>query len=126
MKVFCMKRRDGGGGGVFIGAHSLPFWGREKCQIIEMAFLKKLKPNLSKTLQVLGRVAIVREMNAIQFMLAARFSPLVHLLISKNIIRTLSPRRDLCSLDPRTSEHADIEHFHRLVNTEGLLLDFIW
>ena len=33
----------------------------EKCQIIKMAFKKKkqLKPNLSKTLQVLGMVAIV-------------------------------------------------------------------
>lgn len=33
----------------------------EKCQIIEMAFKKKLKPNLCKTLQVLGMVAIVSE-----------------------------------------------------------------
>lgn len=72
----------------------------EKCQIIEMAFKKKLKPNLSKTLQVLGMVAIVSEMNAIQLKLVAHFIPLVHLLISKYIIHTLSPKRDLCSSDP--------------------------
>lgn len=66
-----------------------------------MAFnKKKLKPNLSKTLQVLGMVAIVSEMNAIQLELAAHFIPLVHLLISKYIIHTLSPERDLCSLEP--------------------------
>lgn len=74
-----------------------------------MAFKKKLKPNLSKTLQVLGMVAIVSEMNAIQLKLAAHFIPLVHLLISKYIIHTLSPKRDLCSLDLGTLEHADIE-----------------
>lgn len=57
----------------------------EKCQIIEMAFKKKkLKPNLSKTLQVLATVAIVSEMNAIQLKLAAHFIPLVHLLISNH------------------------------------------
>lgn len=61
----------------------------EKCQIIEMAFKKKLKPNLSETLQVLGTLAIVSEMNAIQLELAAHFIPLVHLLISKYIIHTL-------------------------------------
>lgn len=91
-----------------------------------MAFnKKKLKPNLSKTLQVLGMVAIVSEMNAIQLKLAAHFIPLVHLLISKYIIHTLSPGRDLCSPEPWTLEHADTEHFHSFVNTEGLLLDFI-
>ena len=59
----------------------------EKCQIIEMAFKKKkkkLKPNLSKTLQVLATVAIVSEMNAIQLKLPAHFIPLVHLLISNH------------------------------------------
>jgi len=47
-----------------------------------------LKPNLRKTLQVLGPVAIVSEMNAIQLKLAAHFIPLVHLLISKYIIHS--------------------------------------
>lgn len=43
----------------FLSALILSYSG-EKCQIIEMAFKKKkLKPNLSKTLQVLGVVAIV-------------------------------------------------------------------
>lgn len=95
MKVFCMKRR---GKKKFLSVPILSHSGR-KCQIIEMAFKKKLKPNLSKTLQVLGMVAIVSEMNAIQLKLAAHFIPLVHLLISKYIIHTLSPKRDLCSLD---------------------------
>lgn len=56
---------------------------------------KKLNPNLSKTLQVLGVVAIVSEINAIHLSLAVHFIPLVHLLISKYIIHTLSPKRDL-------------------------------
>ena len=81
----------------------------EKCQIIEMAFKKKLKPNLSKTLQVLGTVAIVSEMNAIQLKLAAHFIPLVHLLISEYIIHTLSPKRDLCSSDLRTFTDSRIQ-----------------
>lgn len=42
-------------------------------------------------------VAIVSEMNVIQLKLAAHFIPLVHLLISKYIIHTLSPEGDLCS-----------------------------
>lgn len=40
-------------------------------------------------------VGIVSEMNAIQFKLAVHFIPHVHLLISKYIIHTLSPKRDL-------------------------------
>lgn len=56
---------------------------------------KKLNPNLSKTLQVLGVVAIVSEINAIHLSLAVHLIPLVHLLISKYIIHTLSPKRDL-------------------------------
>lgn len=95
MKVFCMKRRRKK---KFLSVLILSHSG-EKCQIIEMAFKKKLKSNLSKTLQVLRVVAIVSEMDAIQLKLAAHFIPLVHLLISKYIIHTLSPNRDLCSSD---------------------------
>lgn len=77
-----------------------PILGRN-VKLLKWPLKKKLKPNLSKTLQVLGMVAIVSEMNAIQLKLAAYFIPLVHLiiLISKYIIHTLSPQRDLFSSD---------------------------
>lgn len=92
MKVFCMKRRKKK---FFIGAHSLPILARNVKSLKWPLKKKKLKPNLSKTLQVLEMVAIVSKMNAIQFKLAVHFIPLVHLLISKYIIHTLSPKRDL-------------------------------
>lgn len=101
MKVFCMKRRGGGSAGESFYRRSFSPILLEKCQIIEMAFnKKKLKPNLSKTLQVLRLAAIVSEMNGIQLKPAAHFIPLVRLLISKYIIHTLSPERDLCSAEP--------------------------
>lgn len=71
-----------------------PILGRN-VKLLKWPLKKKLKPNLSKTLQVLGTAAIVSEMNAIQFKLAVHFIPHVHLLISKYIIHTLSPKRDL-------------------------------
>lgn len=68
MRVFCMKRR---GGKSFRSAFILCL-SEEKCQITQMAFKlkkKKLKRNLSKTLQVLRTVAIVSQINDIQLML---------------------------------------------------------
>lgn len=54
-----MKRRGSRKKKKFLSALILSHSG-EKCQIIEMALKKKkIKPNLSKTLQVLGMVAIV-------------------------------------------------------------------
>lgn len=54
------KERERGEKKVFICAHSLPFWGRN-VKLLKWPLKKKLKPNLSKTLQVLGTVAIVSE-----------------------------------------------------------------
>lgn len=54
-------------------------------------------------MQVLGTVAIVSKMNAIQVKLASHSIPRVHLLIPKNKKHTSSPERDLHSW---TCEHA--------------------
>lgn len=82
MKVFCMKRR--GEKKVFYRCSFSPILGRNVKLLKWPLKKKKLKPNLSKTLQVLATVAIVSEMNAIQLKLAAHFIPLVHLLISNH------------------------------------------
>lgn len=87
---------------------------------------KSLSPNLSKTLQVLGTVAIVSRMNVIQLILAAHFIPLVHLLISKYIIHTLSPERDLCSPDPCTLEHTASERTSRIHEYRRSVIKFLF
>lgn len=59
-KCFAWKGEGARKKKVFICAHSLPFWGRN-VKLLKWPLKKKLKPNLSKTLQVLGTVAIVSE-----------------------------------------------------------------
>lgn len=102
------------------------FYSGRNVKLLKRPFKKKLKPNLSKTLQVLVMVAIVSEMTVIQFQLAAHFIPLVHLLISKYTMHTLSPERDLCSSDLWTLKHTVIVRFHQYMKTESLLLNFIF